>query len=38
MVKLAIKDFGGSIEVESEEGFFTTFKIFLPEVIYGEHR
>ncbi|MCX8084485.1 MAG: HAMP domain-containing histidine kinase [Calditerrivibrio sp.] len=36
MVKLAITDFGGHIKVESEEGHWTTFKIFLPEVIYGE--
>ncbi|MCA1927933.1 MAG: hypothetical protein LDL09_05890 [Calditerrivibrio sp.] len=38
MVKLAVKDFGGFVEVESEEGVFTSFKIFLPEVIYGEDK
>lgn len=38
MVRLAVNDFGGYINVESQEGSFTTFKIFLPEVIYGESR
>jgi len=38
MVKMAVNDFGGYINVESVEGSFTTFKIFLPEVIYGEQR
>ncbi|MGC8925848.1 MAG: two-component system sensor histidine kinase NtrB [Calditerrivibrio sp.] len=36
MVKMAINDFGGYISVESQEGSSTTFKIFLPEVVYGE--
>ncbi len=36
MVRLAVNDFGGYINVESQEGSFTTFKIFLPEVTYGD--
>ncbi|MEF3254020.1 MAG: hypothetical protein K6348_00405 [Deferribacterales bacterium] len=37
MVKLAAKDFGGYVEVESELGVSTTFKIFIPEAKYGDN-